>query len=139
MSPCGIECCRGALHMEGIYGVMFGGKQCGKVQVLRQGLYHRFICRCSLSGEVLCRLRVRCGEKEEELGLLVPSDGVFGLDRRIPAKRLGEGTPEFALYVRREAGDGRFVPIVPEEPFGYISRLKDAYLVRRNGQAGILI
>ena len=125
--------------MEGIYGVMFGGKQCGKVQVLRQGLYHRFICRCSLSGEVLCRLRVRCGEKEEELGLLVPSDGVFGLDRRIPAKRLGEGTPEFALYVRREAGDGRFVPIVPEEPFGYISRLKDAYLVRRNGQAGILI
>ena len=85
------------------------------------------------------RLRVSCADKQEELGVLVPADGGFGLDRRIPVKRLGEGKPEFCLYVQREASEGKFVPIIPEEPFGYIAKLKDAYLVRRNGQTGILI
>ena len=34
---------------------------------------------------------------------------------------------------------GTFVPISPEEPFAYISRLKDAYFERRYGQAGVVI
>ena len=125
--------------MEGNYGAYLGKELCGKVQVLRQGLYYRFICRCRLSGESLCRLRVTCGGRTEELGVLAPVDGGFGLDRKIPVKRLGEGTPEFRVYGDREVPAGRFVPICPEEPFSYIAKLKDAYLVRRNGQAGILL
>ena len=125
--------------MEGNYEVVLGGTACGKVQVTRQGLYYRFVCRCRLSGDLLYRLRVSCGEKQEELGVLVPVDGGFGLDKRIPAKRLGEGVPEFRLYTKRDAVEGRFVPIIPEEPFSYIAKLKSAYLVQRDGQAGILI
>ena len=125
--------------MEGNYEVCFGNRPCGKVQVLRQGLYYCFLCRCRISGDVLCRLRVICGEKQEELGVLVPVEGGFGLEKRIPVKRLGEGMPEFRLYVKQESSEGKFIPIIPEEPFSYIARLKDAYLVCRNGQAGILI
>ena len=33
----------------------------------------------------------------------------------------------------------KYVPVYPEEPFSYMSRLKDAYLERRNGQLGIVI
>ena len=33
----------------------------------------------------------------------------------------------------------RFVPIYPEEPFSYISRLKDAYLARQGEQLGAVI
>lgn len=125
--------------MEGNYSVFFGNSQCGKVSVQRQGLYWRFQCRCRLSSEILCRLQVDCGGVQENLGILVPMDGGFGLDKKIPVKRLGEGIPSFRIAPSGEGARREFVPICPEEPFAYITRLKESYLVRRNGQAGILI
>ena len=125
--------------MEGNYAVYFGSGQAGKVQVLRQGLYLRFICRCRLSGDVICRLIVRGNGKQENLGVLVPMDDGFGLDTRIPAKRLGEGEPEFQLIPKGGETGGTFVPLSPEEPFAYIERLKDAFLARQNGQLGVVI
>lgn len=125
--------------MEGNYSVTFGKRQCGKVQVLKQGLYYRFICRCRIQGDILCRLRVSCGGCLEDLGILVPTDGGFGLDKRVPVKNFCAGVPEFRLYAHSEETQGKFVPIVPEEPFSYITKLKSSYLVRRDGQAGILI
>lgn len=125
--------------MEDQYGVYFGTKMAGKVQVQRQGLYYRFHCRCQLAEGMVCRLTVLCGDKQENLGILVPMEGGFGLDTRIPAKRLGEGEMEFFLIPKHSAQSGIFVPIYPEEPFAYIARLKEAYLVKQNGQAGILL
>lgn len=130
---------RGAFHLVGDYDVFFGTRQSGRVQVRRQGLYYRFTCRCRLSGEVVCRLYVSCGGKRENLGVLVPMDGGFGLDTQIPVKRLGEGEPVFTLIPKHNSPSGRFVPIVPEEPFAYIERLKTSFLVRKYGQMGILI
>lgn len=137
--PYRIQCGKGALHLEGNYSVYFGNQPAGKVQVLRQGLYYRFICRCRLSGDVVCRLHVLCGNARESLGVVVPMDGGFGLDTKLPIKRLGEGTLEFLLIPKHEVQAGRFVPIYPEEPFSYIARLKDAYLARKDGQAGVMI
>ncbi len=125
--------------MQGSYGVYFGSQQMGKVQVLRQGLYYRFICRCQLSGDVVCRLHVACGDKRESLGVVVPMDGGFGLDTKLPVKRLGEGEMSFLLIPKHELGTANFYPVYPEEPFSYIDRLKNGYLVRKNGQAGILL
>lgn len=88
----------------------------------------------------MCRLHVICGNVRENLGVVVPMDGGFGLDTRLPAKRLGEGNMEFLLIPKHEeVQSGKFAAIYPEEPFSYIARLKDAYLVRKNGQVGILI
>lgn len=125
--------------MNECYGVYFGNRQVGKVQVLRQGLYYRFLCRCQLTGEIMCRLEITCGGKRENLGVVIPMDGGFGLDTKVPVKRIGEGEMQFCLIPKHEIPSGRFVPISPEEPFAYISRLKVSYLVRREGQTGILI
>lgn len=125
--------------MDENYVVCFGNHPVGKVQVLRQGLYYRFICRCRLSGDVVCRLSVRCGDKQEKLGVVVPSGDGFGLDTKIPVKRLGEGKMEFYLGPNHDHVMGKFIPIYPEEPFNYIERLKDAFLVRKNGQVGVMI
>lgn len=125
--------------MEGNYGVYFGNRIVGKVQVLRQGLYYRFICRCKISGDVVCRLAVVCGDNQENLGVVTPMDGGFGLDTRLPMKRLGEGEMEFLLMPKHDVGAGKFVPIYPEEPFSYIRKLKDSFLATRDGQTGILI
>lgn len=125
--------------MEGNYEVSFGKDKAGKVQVLREGLYYRFICRCKLTGDVVCRLAVRCGDKEENLGVVVPMGDGFGLDKKVPVKHLGEGKMEFFLGPKRDNIGGKFVPIYPEEPFAYIVRLKDAFLTRQNGQVGVLL
>lgn len=125
--------------MEGNYGVYFGNKLAGKVQVLRQGLYYRFICRCQLTGDVVCRLSVSCDDRRESLGVVVPMDGGFGLDTKLPVKRLGEGSMEFRLIPKHDVPEEKFVPIYPEEPFAYIARLKDAYLARKDGQVGVML
>lgn len=110
------------------------GKPIGQVNISRQGLYYVFHCRCRLPEDQNVRLLAQCGEKEENLGVLVPMDGGFGLDTRRPVKRLGEGPITFVLAGKTRPP--RFAPIRPEEPFAYLQRLKDAYLEIQNGQPG---
>lgn len=121
------------------YCVYAGKKAVGKVQVLRQGLYYRFICRCRVDSGEVTRLWVSCGGQRECLGVLLPMDGGFGLNTKLPVKRLGDGEMEFSIGQKVERPEGKFVPISPEEPFSYIERLKDAYLVKKNGQLGVVL
>ena len=114
----------------------FGGKSIGRVWAERQGLYYVFRCRCRLSGEAAFRLLATCGKNQEDLGILVPIDGGFGLDTRRPVKRLGEGELSFRLVSKHDAPRTHFAPISPEEPFAYLQRLKDAYLAEKDGQIG---
>lgn len=125
--------------MVGTFEIKQGSSSIGSVTVERQGLYYRIRCRCSLTGEVMHHLVVSCGEKREDLGTLVPFDGAFGLDKRVPVKKLGDGEPKFQLLPKHSSPNGKFYPIYPEEPFSYLSRLKDAYLEVRNGQLGLII
>ena len=125
--------------MEAFYSVMLNGKQSGKVSVRRQGLYYHFSCSCRLNSENMYRLVVCCGNTKEKLGILVPSEGSYILNTKLPVKRLGAGDMSFYLTPSQEAIPGTFVPISPEEPFAYIDRLKEAYLERRYGQIGAQI
>lgn len=125
--------------MEGNYPVYFGNDPVGKVQVLGQGLYYGFHCRCQLTGAVMCRLEVSCGGKRENLGVLVPMDEGFGLDRKLPAKRFAGGSPRFEIIPKHDKPTGIFIPITPEEPFSYIEKLKDGFLARKNGQLGLML
>lgn len=119
------------------YPVQLGGKPVGKAQVTRQGLYYQVCCRCNLSGEVMYRLEAACGEKRVNLGILVPKESGFGLDTRFPVNRVGQGTLSFRILPRHDALQGRmFVPITPEEPFAYLSRLKQSFLEIQEGKKG---
>lgn len=125
--------------MEGIWEVSCNGEPMGQCQVTREGLYHRFRCRCRLpDGQIRC-LILRVGDWERSLGVLVPGAGTFGLDTRIASRQLPQGTPVFTARIRREALEGTFVPIHPEEPFAYLTRLENAYLARRNGETGVVL
>lgn len=124
--------------MGEFYSVYLGKHLVGKVQVVKEGLYYRFICRCQLSGGGMYRLFAACGDKNESLGLVVPMGDGFGIDTRIPAKRLGSGKMEFCLRPKQTIS-GHFVPIYPEEPFTYIENLKDGFLSIQNGQMGLMI
>ena len=125
--------------MIGTFEIKHGSSSIGKVTVERQGLYYRITCRCSLTGDVMHHLVVTSGEKREDLGTLVPFDGAFGLEKRIPMKKLGEGEPEFHLLPKHSSPNGKFFPVYPEEPFSYMARLNNAYLEIRNDQVGITV
>lgn len=130
---------RGRSELEGCYEVFFGGNPVGKVQVIQQGLYYRFICRCRLEWDGVYRLSVLCAGAQRNLGVVVPEGDGFGLDKLIPCKHLEEGKPEFFLAPRHDSVSGKFVPISPEEPFYYIAKLKESFLTQQNGKLGILI
>ena len=121
------------------YEILLGGQSIGKARVEQQGLYYAISCRCRLSGEVVWKVTVSCGDRSESLGILVPESGAFILSTRIPVKRLGEGTLMFHAAPRHTELRGRFVPISPEEPFAYLSRLENAYMEVRNGQIGVIL
>lgn len=125
--------------MEGVYEITLGGRAVGQASVFRRGLYWYFDCSCSLSGEVICRITVSCGGKTESLGIPVPQGKDFVLRTRVPVKKLGAGVPEFRVAPKRTELPGNWVPVSPEEPFVYLSRLQDAFLQVRDGKVGIIL
>ena len=128
-----------AFFLETLYSVMLNSKPAGKVSVRRQGLYYHFSCRCCLNSENIYRLVVCCADKEEKLGILVPSEKSFILNTQVPVKHIGESDMSFYLTSNQNLSSEIFVPIIPEEPFSYIKRLKESYLERRYGQLGVRI
>jgi hypothetical protein len=110
------------------YELKFGGKVIGKVEAVREGLYYRFYCRCTLSGDVICRAMLEHDGKRENLGILVPEGDGFASRAKIPAKQLGDEEWRFLVVPNRGEESGKYIPIKPEEPFAYIARLKEAYL-----------
>ena len=123
--------------MEGSYGVFYRDQQAGRVSVQKRGLYYHFVCRCKLPENTVFRLVARWETTQENLGVLVPVDDGFGLETKQPVKRMPKTEPRFALVRKcKEKGTG-FSPIYPEEPFAHITRLKDAFLIRKNGQIGV--
>lgn len=114
-----------------MYDIFLGTQSIGKAQVIKEGLYYRISCRCRLSGEVVYKVEASCGDKTEDLGVLVPQSGAFVLTARLPMKRLGEGQLQFKAVPRHAQLQGKFVPISADEPFAYLSRLENAFMVRR--------
>lgn len=119
--------------------ILLGGQAIGRAQVQREGLYYRFTCQCSLSGEILYRLTARCAEQTVHLGIPVPEGGRFVLRTRVPVKRLGEGPMEIRAVPKHADLAGKFVPLSPEEPFRYLRRLENVFLQVRDGQVGVML
>jgi hypothetical protein len=125
--------------MNGEYEIRLGKEVVGTATVEQQGLYYRFSCRCSISGSVICRVTVSCNGHHENLGVLVPMGNDFALTTKVAVKKLGKGPFQFRAMPKHQKSEGEFIPIYPEEPFAYISRLQNAFLEIRNGQAGVVI
>ena len=106
----------------------------GKVQLIRQGLYWRVICRCQCSNDLVRRLYAVWDDCRENLGVLVPEEDGFRLDRRIPVKRLRTDGVKFMLSTGGHSREGKLVPVSPEEPFAYIDRLYEGFLRPANGR-----
>ena len=121
------------------YPIMFGDENVGSAAVEQRGLYWYFRCRCCFGGQAVMRLVLRVGDREENLGIPVPDNGVFRLDKRIAVRSLPKGQWRIFAVPKHGALDGKFVPISPEEPFGYLHRLENAYFLRKGDLPGAVI
>lgn len=121
------------------YQICLGKETVGRAYVHQEGLYHCFQCRCDLKTDIICRVHVCCGDREENLGILVPEGGHYTLRKNIPIKRLGQGEFRFQLIPKVRQTRGKFAPVYPEEPFRYIRSLQNAYLTYQKGLIGVII
>ena len=120
--------------MEGPFEIYLNGQTVGIVQVSREGLYYCFSARCHLREKEMCRLEAN----GVSLGIPAPEGDIFRLETKKPCKLFADGW-DFQIIPNRPVLEGKFVPIRPEEPFSYLARLKDSYLVRRGDMVGILL
>ena len=122
--------------MEGFYEVRLNNAAAGKVQVTREGLYYRIQCRCTVPDDEVYRLLSVSEHGRENIGVVVPENEGYVLNKRIPAKKLPEDS-SFILSAKIEADSGKFIPISPEEPFSYIDQLQSAFLEIQEGNIGV--
>ena len=137
----------GGIFMNMTYDVMFCGKTVGNVHLVKQGLYYHLQCSCSMISREIYRLQVQCGQERIRCGILIPENNRFVLETKIPAKKLYGDDLEFWLenisscgnVTSHLKGEFKYIPIYPDEPFTYLTKLKHAYFEKRNAQGGILI
>ena len=125
--------------MQQEYCVLSGDEIIGKVFVQRQGLYYHFRCRCSITGAVKYKLIVNCGENTVDLGLCIPHSDGFGMDTKLPIKRVGDGELTFRLMPKHNKLVGEFLSVASEEPFGHIQKLQQAHLALQGGLVGVIV
>lgn len=148
--------------MEGIFNIVWNGRNIGQVTVFRQGLYYHFTAICDFDENTICRLMIRVGGDTIIAGVMVPEANRFTLNKKIPVKRFGDEIPEFYIPDYQNEGahpeskqeedtqkedmhnentleQGIFVPVSMNEPFGYLHRLKSALLTVREGKTGVWI
>ena len=125
--------------MEGTWNVYFKDKAGGNCRIVREGLYNCVSCRCGRVAEGICRLILECEDQRLDLGVLVPMEGGFGIDKKLPAKHLPQGQPVFSIEVPGQNTETRFIPVRDGEGFAYLSRLADARFVKRGGEVGVIL
>ena len=116
-TPCCIDLRQGVIFMAETYEVIYHNESVGTAQLEKQGLYCCFSCRCRLPDKGMYRIHVICGENREDLGICIPMDGMFGTEKRIPSKRLGEGTPVFEMVAKDWVPPTPVMPEPEEPPF----------------------
>ncbi len=125
--------------MDGTWSVYFEDRSVGTCRIGREGLYYRFSCRCNRVRDGICRLLLKCGDRTVDLGILIPVDGGYGLDKKLPMRHMPEGEPRFIVKLQLEQADRRFVPVQEGEKCAFLTGLTDARFGKQDGEVGVFL
>ena len=134
--PCRIFCGRGDV-MKKVYPVYYHENSVGNAEVEKCGMYYLLRCHCNLAGDKPYRIVVGCKDKEVDLGICIPDDTGFYLQKQIPIKNIGE-EPILFNVVRRDHEEAWY-PITQGQPFMQLSILQNATYSIQNGKPGLLV
>ena len=108
-----------------MYDIYMGTQVVGQAEVIKEGLYYRFSCKCTPPDSGIYRIMVSDGSNIKDLGICVPTGEWFCLVRRVPIKFLpGEGLGFSLVSNERKT----VVPIEIDMPFPALDKLETAYL-----------
>lgn len=125
--------------MVKIYDLIHQGKCIGNVKVEKSGLYYNVSCVCRPETTGIHRIIAAGNSAEVDLGICVPMASEFGLETKVPIKKLGNGPLIFRIIHNDCRMREIFVAIHENEPFEFLSHLDCAKLIYRDGQAGVLL
>ena len=120
-----------------MYEIYADSKVVGQAEVMKEGLYYRFSCKCTLPYEGIYRIMVTDGNNTKDLGICVPAGEWFCLVSRVPIKYLPGEKLEFALVPRERHVS--VIPVAENETFPALDMLESAHFQERNGNAEIVI
>lgn len=120
-----------------MYDIYMDTQIVGQAEVIKEGLYYRFSCKCTPPDEGVYRITVSDGYNTKDLGICVPVGEWFCLVTRVPIKYLPGDKLEFSLVPR----DRQIytVPVASNEPFGELDKLESAHLQEADGKMEIVI
>jgi len=120
-----------------LYDIYAGTQIVGQAEVIKEGLYYRFSCKCTLPNEGVHRIMVSDGSNTKDLGICVPAGEWFTLVTRVPIKYLSGDKLAFALVPKdRQVVT---VPVATDENFPDLDKLESAYLQDKDGKTEIII
>ena len=120
------------------YAINFNDNVVGQAQVYIDGLYTCFRCVCSLPDSEVFRVLLKIGERSFDLGVCMPSNGIYIATKKISTKQLGNGEMTFEIKMTHN-NNGTFVVVDEQQAFPYISQLAKAVLSAENGKTRIVI
>lgn len=120
-----------------MYDIFADTQVVGQAEVIKEGLYYRFSCKCMLPNEGVHRILVSDGDNTRDLGICVPTGEWFCLVTRVPIKYLPGKKLEFSLVPRER--QIVVVPVATNESFNELDKLESAYLQESDGKMEIVI
>ena len=123
--------------MKEMYFVEYNGNPVGSVAVSREGLYYRFRCLVKLEEKQICRLQCCWGNQCMDLGILIPVNNHYELDRKLPVKNFTDADCIFRITSNQTKE--RFIPIRQDAPFSNLQHLQNAKFSVRDNIPGIVI
>ena len=99
----------------------------------KSGLYYKFFCKCIPPDSGAYRVILICEETEINLGICVPNNEYFILNKQVPVKYIEEGEWSFSLRSVTNVNDIR-IAVLENEPFPMLHQLEMAHLVNTDGK-----
>jgi hypothetical protein len=121
----------------GTYKVYKSQEAVGEVVLTQEGLYYRIRCNCKPTNEIL-RLVCRSTQEETVIGVCAPTEWGFGIERRVPVKKMGQPPLEFQLLGEMDM-QGDFYKLTDRLPDVLLDKLERCRFVVRDGVAGLRI
>ena len=118
-----------------MYDIFLENKKVGTAFVEKEGLYYCFNCKCSLPPNNIFKINISDGNNITKLGICIPNDDKFILNKRVPIKYLSGDSYIFSV----ESVYKDTILLVNSACFDYLDKLETARLKIINKQAFIVI
>ena len=118
--------------MEKSYPIFCDERNVGTANVRMAGLYMQISCMCRFSDQKIYKLYAQCAGRNFPLGIPIPNNGVFMLEKRIPAKCLQEADIRFIALCNNSASDENAYCVFQDKPFDQLADINESSYLQQN-------